>query len=70
MIKRAVATGGEAPCVGSVTRRGVGDAMLTGSQDFAGSGRGGRERKGTVTYDRKSLTFRKLNNADPGPKNT
>ena len=30
--------------------------------------RGGTERKGTETYDRRSLKFRRLNNADPGPK--
>ena len=45
----------------------VGDAILRG----AGTAkvRGGSEKKGTVTYDHRSLAFRKQNNADPGPKN-
>ena len=30
--------------------------------------RGGAERKGAETYDRRSLKFRKINNADPGSK--
>jgi hypothetical protein len=69
-MRRAVSTGGDAPCAGSVKRRGVGDSMLKGSQDFAGAGKGGTERKGSQTYDRKAFSFRRLNNADPGPKNT
>lgn len=69
-LTRAVSTGGDAPCVGSVKRAGVGDAMMKGSQDFAGTGKGGREQKGTRFYDGKAIAFRKQNNADPGPKNT
>ena len=41
-----------------------------GSTKFAGASRGGRERKGSASGDGPKLTFRKLNNADPGPKNT
>ena len=41
-----------------------------GGQTFAGAGRGGREKKGSVSVDGRKLTFRKQNNADPGPKNT
>ena len=45
---------------------GVGVGVLKG----AGTARvrGGAERKGTETYDHRSLKFRKLNNADPGSK--
>ena len=32
--------------------------------------RGGRERKGSVSIDGRKLSFRKLNRADPGAKNT
>ena len=52
---------------GKTVVKGVGDAILRG----AGTPkvRGGSEKKGTVTYDHTSIAFRKLNNADPGPKN-
>ena len=69
MLKRAQSKGGDAPCVGSVKRAGVGDAVLRGAGDYAGSGRGGVIREGTQTYDRKAISFRKINNADPSPKN-
>lgn len=68
-MKRAQSQGGDAPCVGTVKRNGVGDSVLRGSQDFAGSGKGGTEWKGTESLDGRSLTFRKLNNADPTAKN-
>ena len=51
-------------------RASIFEGKIRGGQTFAGTGRGGRERKGTASGDGPKLTFRKLNNADPGPKNT
>lgn len=69
MLKRASSLGGNAPCVGSVKKAGIGDAILRGSPEFKGSGRGGVQWEGTETYDEKQLTWRRINNADPTPKN-
>ena len=69
-LTRQVKKGGAAPAAGSVKRAGVGDKVWCGGQTFAGSARGGRERKGSVSMDGRKLSFRKLNRADPNPKNT
>ena len=52
---------------GKTVVKGVGDSVLRGSTSPVK--RGGTERKGTETYDNRHLTYKKLNNADPSPKN-
>ena len=51
---------------GKTVVKGVGDAVLRGTTER--KVRGGSEKKAYETYDDRKLSFRKLNNADPGPK--
>ncbi len=61
-------TAGRAPAAGRVVRRGVGGGIVRGSSERVMTT--SHEVKGVAgSGDPKAPHFRRLNNADPGPKN-